>query len=87
MGNKVQFTPPPKALRPPSQADLAAVANGDSLQLLETWQGSFLGSKLVKAGLAAVKHSLHSCLANRLILHCLSLLKQSGLWTSTITVA
>ena len=60
MGNKVQFTPPTKALRPPSEADLAAVANGDSLQLLETWQGSFLGSKLVKAGLAFKRH-LHTC--------------------------
>lgn len=86
MGSKVQFTPPPKALRPPSEADLAAVANGESLQLLETWQGSFLGSKLVKAGLAAVKHGLHSCLANRPILHCLSLLKRSGSLTSAVTV-
>lgn len=51
MGNKVQFTPPPKTLHPPSEADLAAVAEGHSLRLLETWQGSFLGSKLVKAGL------------------------------------
>lgn len=57
MGAKVQFTPPPKTLRPPSEADLAAVAEGQSLQLLETWQGSFLGSKLVKAGLT-LEHQL-----------------------------
>ncbi|KAL3157615.1 hypothetical protein ABBQ32_012066 [Trebouxia sp. C0010 RCD-2024] len=49
-GAKVQFTPPPKTLRPPSEADLGAVAEGQSLHLLETWQGSFMGSKLVKAG-------------------------------------
>lgn len=51
MGNRVQFTPPPKTLKQPTEADLAAVANGESLQLLETWQGSFAGSKLLKAGL------------------------------------
>ena len=50
MGNRVQFTPPPKALKQPTEADLAAVDNGESLQLLETWQGSFAGSKLLKAG-------------------------------------
>ena len=50
MGNRVQFTPPPKALKQPTEADLAAVDNGESLQLLETWQGSFVGSKLLKAG-------------------------------------
>ena len=50
MGNRVQFTPPAKTLRQPTEADLAAVANGESLQLLETWQGSFTGSKLLKAG-------------------------------------
>ena len=59
MGSKVQFTPPPKSLRPPSEADLAAVANGQSLQLLETWQGSFMSSKLVKAGLT-LNHGLHT---------------------------
>ncbi|DBA86245.1 hypothetical protein WJX77_008239 [Trebouxia sp. C0004] len=50
LGNRVQFTPPPKALTQPTEADLGAVANGESLQLLETWQGSFIGSKLLKAG-------------------------------------
>lgn len=50
MGNRVQFTPPAKALKQPTEADLAAVASGESLQLLETWQGSFIGSKLLKAG-------------------------------------
>lgn len=57
-GAKVQFTPPPKTLRPPSEADLGAVAEGQSLHLLETWQGSFMGSKLVKAGLT-LEHCLH----------------------------
>ena len=51
VGNRVQFTPPPKTLKQPTEVDLAAVANGESLQLLETWQGSFTGSKLLKAGL------------------------------------
>lgn len=66
MGNRVQFTPPPKTLREPTEADLAAVAAGDSLQLLETWQGSFTGSKLLKAGplfhcfVTLVHHSLHN---------------------------
>ena len=47
----VQFTPPaPKALRQATLADLEAVDNGESLQLLETWQGSFTGPKLLKAG-------------------------------------
>ena len=59
MGTRVQFTSPPKTLRPPSEADLAAVANGESLQLLETWQGSFTGSKLVKAGMLS-----HVCCAH-----------------------
>ena len=53
----VQFTPPaPKALRQATPADLEAVANGESLQLLETWQGSFTGSKLLKAGSCHSKH-------------------------------
>lgn len=47
----VQFTPSaPKALRQASPADLEAVDNGESLQLLETWQGSFTGPTLLKAG-------------------------------------
>ena len=51
MPRGVQFTPPPpKAMRAATPADLEAVAKGDSLQLLETWQGSFSGSKLLKAG-------------------------------------
>lgn len=50
LGNQTPITPPPKALQKPSEADLAAVAKGESLQLLETWQGSFIGSKLDKAG-------------------------------------
>ena len=78
MGNKVQFTPPAKALRPPSEADVAAVANGESLQLLETWQGSFMGSKLIKAGLT-LKHGL----AGSLIHH--SALFVSITWTGIYT--
>lgn len=47
----VQFTPPaPKPVREATPADLEAVAAGDALQLLETWQGSFTGPKLLKAG-------------------------------------
>ena len=41
---------PAKAVQKATEADLAVVAKGESLHLLETWQGSFTGSKLDKAG-------------------------------------